>query len=48
MERERQDIPMRRLGTAQDETNLAAFLFSDESSYITGAILGINGGGLMI
>jgi len=48
MERERQNIPLRRLGTAQDEANLVAFLCSEESSYITGATIDINGGDLII
>ena len=48
MERERQNIPLGRLGTAQDEANLVAFLCSEESSYITGATIDINGGDLMI
>ncbi|MFH1929658.1 MAG: SDR family NAD(P)-dependent oxidoreductase, partial [Chloroflexota bacterium] len=43
MERERQNIPLGRLGTAQDEANLVAFLCSEESSYITGATIDING-----
>ena len=48
MERERQNVPLRRLGTAQDEADLVAFLCSEESSYITGATVDINGGDLMI
>ena len=48
MDRERQGIPLRRLGTAQDEANLVAFLCSEESSYITGATIDINGGDLMM
>jgi len=48
MEQERQNIPLRRLGTAQDEANLVAFLCSEESSYITGATIDINGGDLVI
>ena len=48
MERERQNIPLRRLGTAQDEANLVAFLCSESSSYITGATIDINGGDLMV
>ena len=48
MEQERQNIPLGRLGTAQDEANLVAFLCSEESSYITGATIDINGGDLMI
>jgi 3-oxoacyl-[acyl-carrier protein] reductase len=41
-------IPLRRLGTAEDEANLVLFLASDEASYITGATVDINGGDLMI
>ena len=48
MERERQGIPLHRLGTAQDEANLVAFLCSEESSYIAGATIDINGGDLII
>jgi 3-oxoacyl-[acyl-carrier protein] reductase len=48
MESERRKIPLRRLGTAQDEANLVAFLCSEESSYITGATIDINGGDLII
>ena len=45
---EERSIPLRRLGSAQDEANLVAFLCSEESSYITGATIDINGGDLMI
>ncbi len=48
MERERQNIPLRRLGTAQDQANLVAFLCSDESSYICGATIDINGADLLL
>lgn len=48
MERERQSIPLRRLGTAQDEANLVAFLCSEESSYIAGATIDINGADLLL
>lgn len=37
-------IPMRRLGTAEDVSNVAAFLASDESSYVTGQVLNVRGG----
>ena len=37
-------IPVRRLGTAKDISNLILFLASDESSYITGETININGG----
>jgi 3-oxoacyl-[acyl-carrier protein] reductase len=48
MERERQKIPLRRLGTGKDEADLVAFLCSEESSYITGATIDINGGDLIL
>jgi 3-oxoacyl-[acyl-carrier protein] reductase len=41
-------IPLRRLGTPEDEANLVLFLASDEASYITGATVDINGGDLLI
>jgi 3-oxoacyl-[acyl-carrier protein] reductase len=37
-------IPAGRLGNVQDVSNLVCFLASDKSSYITGQILGVNGG----
>jgi NAD(P)-dependent dehydrogenase (short-subunit alcohol dehydrogenase family) len=37
-------IPMHRLGTSDDVAAIATFLASDESSYITGAILPADGG----
>lgn len=37
-------IPLVRLGEAQDVANAALFLASDESSYITGHIISVNGG----
>lgn len=39
-----QGIPMKRLGTIEELGNLAAFLASDESSYITGQGIVIDGG----
>ena len=36
--------PMGRLGTLDDVGNCAAFLASDESSYITGQVIGVTGG----
>ena len=41
-------IPMKRMGTPQDIANLVAFLASNESAYITGQTININGGMLMI
>jgi NAD(P)-dependent dehydrogenase (short-subunit alcohol dehydrogenase family) len=48
MAKEAANNPLGRLGTAQDEADLVAFLASDEASYITGATVDLNGGDLMI
>ncbi len=37
-------IPMKRFGEAQEVAELAGFLASDKSSYITGQVVSINGG----
>ena len=37
-------IPLRRIGTAAEVVNCAAFLASDEASYVTGANLVVDGG----
>ncbi len=37
-------IPLKRLGSPKDIANGVAFLLSDESSYITGEVLKVNGG----
>jgi 3-oxoacyl-(acyl-carrier-protein) reductase len=37
-------IPMRRLGQASEIARMVRFLCEDESSYITGAVLAVNGG----
>ena len=37
-------IPLGCLGEAKDVTNAVLFLASDQSSYITGQVLGVNGG----
>ena len=37
-------IPMGRLGTGEDVSNCVAFLSSNESSYITGETIHVNGG----
>tara|TARA_B100001996_G_scaffold298049_1_gene238440 strand:+ start:274 stop:1008 length:735 start_codon:yes stop_codon:yes gene_type:complete len=37
-------IPMARLGTGDDVSNTAAFLSSDNASYITGETIHVNGG----
>ena len=38
------DTPMRRRGTAQEMANVAAFLCSDEASFVTGATILADGG----
>jgi 3-oxoacyl-[acyl-carrier protein] reductase len=40
-------IPMKRFGKPDDVANLALFLSSDRSSYITGQILCLDGGMVM-
>jgi len=40
-------IPAGRFGLPEDVANAAAFLASDDASYITGQILGVNGGMFM-
>ena len=41
-------IPMKRMGTPQDIANVVAFLASEESAYITGQTINVNGGMLMV
>jgi len=40
-------IPLGKLGTAQDVANLALFLVSDDSAYITGQVVQVDGGMVM-
>src|SRR4029077_11131298 len=40
-------IPLGRVGSANDVANAVAFLASEEASYITGHVLNVNGGMLM-
>jgi NAD(P)-dependent dehydrogenase (short-subunit alcohol dehydrogenase family) len=37
-------IPLRRLGEACEVAPLVAYLLSDEASYITGALMTVDGG----
>jgi 3alpha(or 20beta)-hydroxysteroid dehydrogenase len=39
-----QQVPMKRMGTAEEVASLVLFLLSDESGYITGAEVAIDGG----
>lgn len=40
-------IPLKRMGNVQDVANVVKFLVSDDSSYITGQVINIDGGMLM-
>jgi 3-oxoacyl-[acyl-carrier protein] reductase len=40
--------PLQRLGSAEEIANVVAFLASDQASFMTGQILGVNGGGAMV
>ena len=37
-------IPLRRMGTVEDVSNVALFLVSDESSFISGQVICVRGG----
>ena len=43
-QRRLQAVPMKRMGTAEEVANLVLFLLSDESGYVTGAEVAIDGG----
>jgi 3-oxoacyl-[acyl-carrier protein] reductase len=43
-----EQIPLGRLGTAQDVANAVLFLVSDQADYLTGQVLHVNGGMLMV
>ena len=40
-------VPMRRLGTPEDVAGVVGFLASEDSRYVTGMIVDINGGTVM-
>lgn len=44
LEQLRQNIPLQRLGEAQEVASVITFLASDDASYITGATVPVNGG----
>jgi NAD(P)-dependent dehydrogenase (short-subunit alcohol dehydrogenase family) len=46
-ERRAQELPLRRFGTPRDVGECALFLASDAGSYLTGQMLGPNGGNVM-
>ncbi len=37
-------VPLKRLGQADDIANLALFLASEQSNYITGQVIHVDGG----
>ncbi|KQU89607.1 3-oxoacyl-ACP reductase [Mesorhizobium sp. Root102] len=42
-----QNIPMRREGDPSEIASVIAFLLSDDASYVTGQIIGVNGGSII-
>ena len=40
-------IPLKRMGTAQDVANVVKFLVSEDSAYMTGQVIQVDGGMLM-
>lgn len=46
-EQVRQSVPLGRLGTSEDVAGVCLFLASELSSYVTGAVIDVNGGSLI-
>ena len=44
VEKIKQLVPMKRAGPAKEVANAIAFLASEKASYISGQIIGVNGG----
>ena len=40
-------IPLKRMGKAEEVANVVSFLANDESSYITGQVINVDGGMVM-
>lgn len=47
MEKKLGETPLGRIGTVQDMAGAVAFLLSDDASFITGAVIDVNGGSFM-
>ena len=39
-----EEVPLKRIGQPEDIANTASFLASENSAYITGAVIHVNGG----
>jgi 3-oxoacyl-[acyl-carrier protein] reductase len=44
IERIKEVIPMARIGKPEEVARVVRFLCSDDASYITGQVIGVNGG----
>ena len=40
-------IPLRKMGTAEDVAKVVKFLASEDSSYVTGQVINVDGGMVM-